>query len=65
MRFFVGFILGVALTIVAVYASDLGAQGTEEKRIVNWDVVSEKVNTLTAEGQKVWADFTHEITGPE
>jgi len=65
MRFLVGFILGVALTIVAVYILDRGADGTEEKSIVNWDVVSEKVDSLTAEGQKVWADFTREITGPE
>ena len=65
MRFLVGFILGVALTIVVVYVLDRGADGTEDKRIVNWDVVSEKVNALTAEGQKAWADFTREMTGPE
>jgi len=65
MRFLVGFILGVALTIIAVYVLDRGAGGTEEKRIVNWDVVSEKVDALTAEGQKAWADFTREMTGPE
>ena len=65
MRFLVGFILGVALTIVAVYVLDRGADGTEEKRIVNWDVVSERVDALTAEGQKAWADFTREMTGPE
>jgi len=65
MRFLLGLILGVVLTVVAVYMLDRGADGTEEKRIVNWDVVNEKVNTLTAEGQKIWADFTREITGPQ
>jgi hypothetical protein len=65
MRFLVGFILGVAVTIVAVYVMDSGASGTEEKRMVNWDVVGEKVNALTAEGQKAWSDFTREITGPQ
>jgi hypothetical protein len=65
MRFLVGFILGVAVTIVAVYVMDSGTSGTEEKRMVNWDVVGEKVNALTAEGQKAWSDFTREITGPQ
>ena len=65
MRLLVGFILGVVVTVVAVYVLDSGASGTEEKRMVNWDVVSEKVNALTAEGQKAWADFTREITGPQ
>ena len=65
MRFFIGFILGVAITIVAVYVLDRGADGKEEKRIVNWDVVGDKMDALTAEGQKAWADFTREITGPQ
>lgn len=65
MRFLLGFVLGVAVTIVAVYIMDSGSTGTEEKRMVNWDVVGEKLNTLTAEGQEVWADFTREITGPQ
>lgn len=65
MRFLVGFILGVAVTVVAVYVSDSGANGPEEKHIVNWDVVSEKLSALTADGRKVWADFTREITGPQ
>ncbi len=65
MRFLVGFILGAAVTVIAVYVSDSGANGAEEKPIVNWDVVSEKLSALTADGRKVWADFTREITGPQ
>ena len=65
MRFLFGLILGVLLTVVAIYVLDRGADGTDDKSIVNWDVVSEKVNALTAEGRKIWADFTREITGPQ
>jgi hypothetical protein len=64
MRLLLGIVLGVLLTIIAVYIADLGADGVEQRRIVNWDVVGEKLNALTAEAQTVWADFTREMTGP-
>ena len=63
MRFLVGFILGVALTVVAAFVIDQ-REKREEKRVVNWDVVSEKVDAATKDAQQVWSDFTREITGP-
>lgn len=63
MRFLFGFILGVALTVVAVFVMDQREQQVE-KRMVNWDVVNEKVGAATKDAQQVWSDFTSEITGP-
>ena len=65
MRLLLGIILGVLLTIIVVYIADLGADGEEQRRIVNWDVVGEKLNALTSEPQAIWADFTREMTGPQ
>lgn len=64
MRLFIGILLGVLLTIIGVYIVDLGADGVNQRHIVNWDVVGERLNELTAGLQKIWADFTREITGP-
>lgn len=63
MRFLSGLILGIALTIIAVYVLDMRAE-RETKKMVNWNVVGEKVHVLTADAQKAWGDFTREITGP-
>ena len=64
MRFLLGVLVGVLLTVIAVYALDLGTDGETQKRIVNWDVVGEKLGVLTAQAREVWADFTREMTGP-
>lgn len=64
MRLLLGILIGVVLTIIVVYFVDLGADGVEQRHIVNWDVVGERLNALTADLQRVWADFTREITGP-
>jgi len=64
MRLFIGILLGVLLTIIGVYIVDLDADGVNQRHIVNWDVVGERLNELTAGLQKIWADFTREITGP-
>ncbi len=63
MRFLLGFIVGVALTVVAAFVIDQ-REKREEKRVVNWDIVSEKVDAATKDAQQVWSDFTREITGP-
>ncbi|WP_108683511.1 hypothetical protein [Methyloceanibacter sp. wino2] len=63
MRFLLGFILGVALTVVAAFVMDQREQQVE-KRVVNWDVVNEKVGAATKDAQQVWSDFTSEMTGP-
>lgn len=64
MRFILGFLFGVLFTIIGVYIVDLNADGEEQKRIVNWEVVGERLSDLTAGARRVWADFTREITGP-
>jgi hypothetical protein len=64
MRLLIGILLGVLLTIIAVYIVDLGADGVQQRHIVNWDVVGERLNALAADLQRIWADFTREITGP-
>jgi hypothetical protein len=65
MRLFIGIILGALLTIIGVYIVDLGADGVKQRSMVNWDVVGERVNNLTGGAQTVWADFTHQMTGPQ
>lgn len=64
MRFLFGLVVGIALTSAAVFFLDRQAQDTQ-KHVINWDVLSEQVGLLTKDGQKAWADFTREITGPE
>jgi hypothetical protein len=63
MRFLLGLILGVALTVVAAFVMDQREKSVE-KRVVNWDVVGEKAGTATKDAQQIWDDFTREITGP-
>ena len=63
MRFLLGLIFGVALTVVAAFVMDQREQQVE-KRVVNWDVVNEKVGAATKDAQEVWSDFTSELTGP-
>jgi hypothetical protein len=63
MRFFLGIIFGILLTILVVFVLDSGADG--QKTMVNWDVVAERLNALTADIQRIWGNFTREITGPQ
>jgi hypothetical protein len=64
MRLLVGMILGAGLTILGVYVADRGADGVTRKPIVNWDVAGQKFDELTAGIQRLWHDFTREMTGP-
>jgi hypothetical protein len=32
--------------------------------MVNWDVVGENIDALTAEAQEAWDNFTRQMTGP-
>ncbi|MGH6866165.1 MAG: hypothetical protein ACREDO_08365 [Methyloceanibacter sp.] len=64
MRLLLGIVLGVLLTIVGLYMADAGAGGVERRPMVNWDVVGQRVDDLTAGAQTVWNDFTREVTGP-
>ncbi len=64
MRFLLGVIAGIALTVVVTYVLDMRAE-REAEQMVNWGVVNERLGVLTAEAREVWADFTREITGPQ
>jgi hypothetical protein len=64
MRFFLGLLFGIALTIGGAYIIDSDADGVTQRAMVNWDVVGQRVDQLTADLQKLWGDFTRQITGP-
>jgi hypothetical protein len=64
MRFFLGVIVGALLTIGTAYIVDSRSDPLQGSRMVNWQVVGEKVDELTADLRTVWADFTRQITGP-
>jgi hypothetical protein len=58
MRFIFGIIVGAALTIGGAYVSDTSKTGAESRRMVNWDVVSQNVDALTAFVKQSWAKLT-------
>jgi hypothetical protein len=64
MRFIFGMIIGALLTIGGAYVADSRADPLQGGRMVNWTVVGEKVDTLTADLQKMWDEFTRQFTGP-
>lgn len=64
MRFLLGMIFGVLLTVGVAYIADSRADPLQGGRMVNWTVVGEKLNELTADLQTVWENFTRQITGP-
>lgn len=64
MRLLLGMIIGALLTIGAAYVADSRADPLQGGRMVNWDVVGEKMSDLTADLRRVWDDFTRQITGP-
>ena len=64
MKFLLGMIVGALLTVLGIYIADSRSATVEQRRMVNWDVVGQNLDTLTADAQSVWNDFTREITGP-
>ena len=64
MKFLLGMIVGALLTVLGTYIADSQSATVEQRRVVNWDVVGQRLDTLTADAQSVWNDFTREITGP-
>jgi hypothetical protein len=65
MRFLSGVLFGILLTVFVAYISDSRSSGTEPpQRMVNWDVVGEKLGDLTSDAKVMWDDFTREVTGP-
>ena len=64
MRFLLGMIVGALLTVAGAYIADSRSDPLQGTRMVNWTVVGERVDELTAGLQKVWDNFTRQITGP-
>ncbi|MGH6830227.1 MAG: hypothetical protein ACREDG_03635 [Methylocella sp.] len=52
------------LTIGGAYVADSRADPLHGGRMVNWNVVGQKVNDLTVDLRRIWHDFTRQITGP-
>jgi hypothetical protein len=57
-------IFGALLTVAAAYVADSGADPLQGGRMVNWNVVGQKLGELTADLRTVWDDFTRQMTGP-
>jgi hypothetical protein len=64
MRFLLGVIVGALLTIGGAYVADSRSDPLQGTRMVNWTVVGERVDELTAGLQKMWNNFTRQMTGP-
>ena len=62
MRLFLGIIFGALLTIGGVYVADSSADGVEQRPMVNWDVVGQRLSELTSDMQVMWHDFTRQMT---
>jgi hypothetical protein len=59
MRLILGMILGAALTVGSAYVMDTSkAPGAAEQRMVNWEVVSRNVDTLTTIIKQGWSRLT-------
>lgn len=60
MRILLGMILGAALTVGGAYAVDTmrgapnGSAATEQRRMVNWDVVDAAWQTLKVRARTEW-----------
>jgi MFS family permease len=60
----IGGITGGNLSTAAAYIADARSDPLQGTRMVNWNVVGERVSELTVDLRKLWADFTRQITGP-
>ena len=62
MRFVLGIIVGVLITIGAAYVHDSSTPGpgadTEDRRMVNWDVVHKNFQDLGAKLDAEWNRLT-------
>jgi hypothetical protein len=54
MRFFLGLILGVALTIGGAYVVDNMSAGPGARPMVNWDVVAKTIDGVVALARDGW-----------
>jgi hypothetical protein len=66
MRFAVGVIVGVLITIAAVYLRDAALpSGADARPMVNWDVVDRSVHDLSETMREQWARLTGGIKRAE
>jgi hypothetical protein len=54
MRFFLGLILGAALTIGGAYLVDNTGSGPGARPMVNWDVVQKNIDSVVALARDGW-----------
>jgi hypothetical protein len=54
MRFFLGLIIGVALTIGGAYVVDNMNSGPGARPMVNWDVVAKNIDGVVAIARDGW-----------
>jgi hypothetical protein len=54
MRFFLGLIIGVALTIGGAYVVDNMNSGPGARPMVNWDVVAKNIDGVVALARDGW-----------
>jgi hypothetical protein len=64
MRLLFGMIIGALLTVGAAYVADSRADPLQGGRMVNWDVVGQKLGDLTVDLKTMWNNFTRQMTGP-
>jgi hypothetical protein len=64
MRLLLGMILGSLLTIGGAYVADSRGDPAEPHRMVNWDIVAQKLAVLTEDARQKWDEFTRQMTGP-
>jgi len=57
-------IIGALLTVGGAYVADSRTDPLQGTRMVNWNVVGQKLSDLTVDLRRVWDDFTRQITGP-
>lgn len=68
MRFILGLIVGIVLTIGGVYVIDNmhpapGTGETSARRMVNWDVVNADMQGVSSTIQDAWARLTGKTAG--
>ena len=54
MRFFLGLIIGIALTIGGAYLVDNMSAGPGARPMVNWDVVAKNIDGVVALARDGW-----------
>jgi hypothetical protein len=57
-------IVGALFTVAGAFIADSRSDPLQGTRMVNWTVVGERVDELTAGLRKVWDNFTRQMTGP-